>query len=136
MPPCCPICTNCSHVFKITLKSPPKSPPGLKLSVASDKIIYLNERQEMLSTALAIQTATKDAVHDEEVMGMASAIFHHRNEMSDEAFAQAMYMYSAHLSAMTATLVTHACLTESQIGDMLETIKEFDSLGKDITNGN
>ena len=86
----------------------------------------------MISTALAIQTATKDAVHDEEVMGMASAIFHHRNEMSDDDFARAMFMYSAHLSAMTATLVTHACLTQSQLNDMLETIKEMEAMGKDI----
>ena len=86
----------------------------------------------MISTALAIQTATKDAVHDEEVMGMASAIFYKRNEMNDEDFAKAMYMYSAHLSAMTATLVTHACLTESQLNDMLETIKEMEAMGKDI----
>jgi hypothetical protein len=86
----------------------------------------------MISTALAIQEATKNAVHDDEVMGMASAIFYKRNEMNDEDFAKAMYMYSAHLSAMTATLVTHACLTESQINDMLETIKEMEAMGKDI----
>ena len=86
----------------------------------------------MLSTALAIQEATKNAVHDEEVMGMASAIFHHRHELDEEDFIKAMYMYSAHLSAMTATLVTHACLTESQINDMLETIKEMEAMGKDI----
>jgi hypothetical protein len=43
-----------------------------------------------------------------------------------------MYIYSANLSAMTATLVTHACLTESQLNDMLETIKEMEALGKDI----
>jgi len=90
----------------------------------------------MLSTALAIQEATRDAVHDEEVMGMASAIFHHRHELDEEDFIKAMYMYSAHLSAMTATLVTHACLTESQINDMLETINEMENMGKDITNGN
>jgi metal-responsive CopG/Arc/MetJ family transcriptional regulator len=90
----------------------------------------------MISTALAIQEATRDAVHDEEVMGMASAIFHHRNEMNDEDFAKAIYMYSAHLSAMTATLVTHACLTESQLRDMLDTIKEMEAMGKDIDNGN
>ena len=90
----------------------------------------------MLSTALAIQEATAEAVHDESVMDLASALYHHRSEMTGEEFAKAMFMYSAHLSALTATLVTHACLTESQIGDMLETIKEFDSLGKDITNGN
>ena len=86
----------------------------------------------MISTALAIQEATKNAVHDDEVMGMASAIFYKRNEMNDEDFAKAMYMYSAHLSAMTATLVTHACLNESQINDMLETIKEMEAMGKDI----
>jgi transcriptional regulator of NAD metabolism len=86
----------------------------------------------MISTALAIQEATRNAVHDEEVMGMASAIFHHRHELDEEDFIKAMYMYSAHLSAMTATLVTHACLTESQINDMLETIKEMEAMGKDI----
>ena len=86
----------------------------------------------MISTALAIQEATRDAVHDEEVMGMASAIFHHRHELDEEDFIKAMYMYSAHLSAMTATLVTHACLTESQLNDMLETIKEMEAMGKDI----
>jgi metal-responsive CopG/Arc/MetJ family transcriptional regulator len=86
----------------------------------------------MISTALAIQEATKNAVHDEEVMGMASAIFHHRHELDEEDFIKAMFMYSAHLSAMTATLVTHACLTESQLNDMLETIKEMEAMGKDI----
>ena len=86
----------------------------------------------MISTAIAIQMATQEAVHDESVMDLASALYHHRNEMSNEDFAKAMFMYSAHLSAMTATLVTHACLTESQLNDMLETIKEMDSMGKGI----
>jgi len=90
----------------------------------------------MISTALAIQNATAEAVHDEEVMDMASALYHHRSDMTGDEFAKALFQYSAHLSAMTATLVTHACLTESQIGDMLEAIKEMDALGKDITNGN
>jgi len=59
-----------------------------------------------------------------------------KDEMTTEDFAKALFMYSAHLSALTATLVSHACLTESQINEMIETIKEFDALGKDITNGN
>ena len=88
----------------------------------------------MLSTALAIQTATQDAVMDESVMTMASAMYHNKDEMTTEDFAKALFMYSAHLSALTATLVSHACLTESQIDEMIETIKEFDALGKDITN--
>jgi hypothetical protein len=90
----------------------------------------------MLSTALAIQTATQDAVHDESVMSIASMIFQGRNEMSEEEFIKAMFMYSAHLSSLTATLVTHVCLTESEINEMMDTIKEFDSLEKDIENGN
>lgn len=90
----------------------------------------------MLSTALAIQEATKEAVHDSSVMDIASMIYHGRNEMDSEQFAKAMFMYSAHLSALTATLVTHACLTESQLDEMIDTINEMENLGKDITNGN
>ncbi|NCV84615.1 MAG: hypothetical protein EBW14_01735 [Oxalobacteraceae bacterium] len=90
----------------------------------------------MLSTAMALQQATQEAVHDESVMDIASMIYHGRNEMSSDEFAKAMFMYSAHLASLTATLVTHVCLTESEINEMMDTIKEFDSLGKDIENGN
>jgi len=86
----------------------------------------------MISTALAIQEATKEAVYDEETMNMAAHIYHSRNEVSEDEFIRMMYLYSAHLSAITATLVTHACLTESQLNDMLETIKEMETMGKDI----
>ena len=86
----------------------------------------------MISTAIAIQNATRDAVHDETVMEMARAIYHTKDAMDNEQFAQAIFMYSAHLSAMTATLVTHACLTESQINDMIETINEMEQMGKDV----
>ena len=90
----------------------------------------------MLATAIALQNATQEAVHDEETMAIASALFHHRNELDEDEFIKMIYMYSAHLASLTATLVTHVCLTESQINEMIDTIKEFDSIGKDITNGN
>ena len=86
----------------------------------------------MISTALAIQDATKEAVHDETTMDMAAAIYHHRHDISEDEFIRMMYVYSAHLSALTATLVTSACLTETQMNDMLDTIKEMESMGKDI----
>ena len=85
---------------------------------------------------LELQNATQEAVHDEMIMNMASAIYHHKDEMSSEEFARALFEYSAALSAMTTTLVTHVLLTESELGVMLDTIREFDNLGKDITNGN
>lgn len=86
----------------------------------------------MISTAIAIQTATSDAVHDETTMNMARAIYNMRDTMSSDEFAEAIFMYSAHLSAMTATLVTHAILTESEINNMIDTIKEMENMGKDI----
>lgn len=86
----------------------------------------------MISTAIAIQNATKDAVYDESVMDLARVIYQTKDTMGEDDFAKAIFMYSAHLSAMTATLVTHAILTENEINDMIETIQEMEALGKDI----
>lgn len=85
----------------------------------------------MISTAIALQQATKEAVHDELVMDMASAIFHHKDEMTSDEFARALYLYSAHLASLTTTLATNVLLTESQIDDLLGTIKEMEAMGKD-----
>ena len=90
----------------------------------------------MIATALALQDATKDAVHDEMIMNMAAHLHHSRNEMSDEEFVRMLFEYSAMLSAMTTTLVTHVLLTESQINEMMNTINEMESMGKDLDNGN
>jgi len=89
----------------------------------------------MIATMLELQNATQEAVHDEMIMNMASAIYHHKDEMSSEEFARALFEYSAALSSMTTTLVTHVLLTETQLDEMISLIKEFDELGKDITNG-
>lgn len=90
----------------------------------------------MISTMLELQNATQEAVHDEMIMSLAAHVHHSRNEMSDEEFAHALFQYSAALSSMTTTLVTHVLLTEAELNVMLDTIREFDNLGKDITNGN
>ena len=89
----------------------------------------------MIATMLELQNATQEAVHDEMIMNMASSIYHHKDEMSSEEFARALFEYSAALSSMTTTLVTHVLLTETQLDEMIGLIKEFDELGKDITNG-
>lgn len=86
----------------------------------------------MISTALAIQNATGDAVTDFSTLIMAKSIASNHSTMTEDEFAEAMFNYSAHLASLTASLVTHACLTETQLNDMLETIKEMDSMGKDI----
>lgn len=86
----------------------------------------------MISTALALQNATKEAVEDEGTMMMASGLFHLRNEMTEDEFAQALFKYTAYLSALTTTLVTNVLLTESQLNEMMDTIKEMENMGKDI----
>jgi hypothetical protein len=86
----------------------------------------------MISTALAIQDATTSAVHDETIMDMAGHLYHSRNEMTDDEFVQFLFKYSANLSALTATLVTSVCLTETQMNDMVDTIKEFEALEEEI----
>ena len=90
----------------------------------------------MLATAIALQQATQDAVMDETVMAMASAMYHGKDEMTSDEFAKAIFMYSTHLASLTATLATTTLLTESQINDMMNSINEMDELGKDILNGN
>lgn len=89
----------------------------------------------MLSTALALQDVTKDAVHDDTIMTMAAAIYQNREGMSGDEFVQALYLYSAHLAALTTTLATSVLLTESQMDEMMDTIKEIENMGKDITDG-
>ena len=90
----------------------------------------------MIATAIRLQEITKEAVHDDMTMSMATAIFAGRNTMTDDEFAEALYKYSALLASLTTTLATSVLLTESQLDDMVSEIKEFDQLGKDITNGN
>jgi hypothetical protein len=52
--------------------------------------------------------------------------------MTDDEFVKFLFKYSASLSALTATLVTSVCLTESQMNDMVDTIKEFDQLEQEM----
>ncbi len=57
-----------------------------------------------------------------------------KDYMDTETFAKAMFQYSAHLSSLTATLVLDAVLTKSQISEMMDTIKEMESMGKDVAS--
>jgi hypothetical protein len=86
----------------------------------------------MISTAIAIQDATKNAVMHDVTMSFARDIFDNKDMMGETEFAKAIYQYSAHLSALTATLVMEACLTKSQLDEMMDTVKEMQSMGKDL----
>jgi hypothetical protein len=88
----------------------------------------------MIATAIALQDATKDAVMDKETVSLAYLLYKHKDIMDEREFAHAIFDYSAHLSSLTATLVLNAVLTKSQISEMMDAVKEMESMGKDITN--
>lgn len=86
----------------------------------------------MISTALAIQNATGDAVTDITTMIRAKNIYQNKDNMTNDEFAEAMFEYSAHLASVTATLVIGAVMSKSDIDTLLSTINEIESMGKDI----
>jgi hypothetical protein len=85
----------------------------------------------MISTAIAIQDATRNAIFDNQTVSMVKEIIESRNMLDEDSLTQALFQYSAHLTALTATLVTSVCLTKEQLDSMVDTIKEFDKLEKD-----
>ena len=86
----------------------------------------------MISTALKIQDATQKAVMDENIMKMAGFIYTHRNDVDDEMMAKIIFEYSANLSALVATLVSEAILSETQMKDMISEIESFEKISKEV----
>lgn len=85
----------------------------------------------MIATAIALQEATQNAVHDEMIMDMARDLFESRY-ISEDDFIRKIYQYSAMLASLTTTLATNVLLTKSEIDDLLGTIEEMESMGKDL----
>ena len=96
--------------------------------------IILTERGKMIATLIALQDATKEAVMDETTTSLAYDLWENKDSMGQKEFAHAMFSYSTHLTALTATLVFNAALTKSQLDEMINAMKEMDSMGKDTTN--
>lgn len=86
----------------------------------------------MISTALALQDATQDAVINISTMIKARQIYQGRETMSEQEFADALFEYSAHLASITASMVTNAIMTKEQLHELNATIVEMNSMGKDV----
>jgi len=89
----------------------------------------------MIATAIALQDTTREAVNDPMVLELARDLFESR-DVSEDEYIHKIYRYSALLASITTTLAVSVLLTESQIDEMINTIKEMESMGKDIDNGN
>ncbi len=90
----------------------------------------------MLSTAVAVLNATKEAIFDEDIMALAGELHTRRNELSDEMFPRFIFMYSTALASKVADLTTQALLTEQEMSDLVATIDEMDNLSETILEEN
>jgi hypothetical protein len=89
----------------------------------------------MLSTATALISAVGDSIMEDEVMDFARIIMHSRNEMSENDFAKAIYMYSGILASATADKVTKVLLNETQLRELMLTIDEMETMRNEVLNG-
>ena len=86
----------------------------------------------MLSTALGLVEATKTAILDEYIMGLAGELHTRRNELPDEIYAKYLFMYSSAIASKVADLVTKVLLTESELSDLFSILEEMDNLTETI----
>lgn len=86
----------------------------------------------MLATAVAVAEATKQAIYDEEIMGLAGELHTRRNELNDNQFPRYIYMYSVALASKVADLTTKVLLTEKEMSDLIDTINEMENMSETI----
>lgn len=86
----------------------------------------------MLSTAMGVLEATKNAIFDEDIMGLAGELHTRRNELPDEIYAKYLFMYSSAIASKVADLVSQVLLTEQEMSDLYATLTEMENLTETI----
>jgi len=83
-----------------------------------------------ISTALAIADATKQGMYSKEVKDSAYELIKAFSEFDElEEVVDALFKYSATLSASVSTAVTSVFLNESQFAAMMSEVNELEDLG-------
>ena len=65
---------------------------------------------------------------EDEVMDFARTLLHTRNEMDENQFAKAIYLYSGILASATADKVVKVLLNETQLRELMSSIDEMESI--------
>ena len=87
-----------------------------------------------LSTAFAIADATKDGMYSKEVKDSAYELIKALSEFDElDEVIDALFKYSATLSASVSTAVTSVFLNESQFAAMMSEVNELEDLGNNET---
>ena len=87
----------------------------------------------MISTAVDLLERSKASMFNPRSMIMAKLVYEARNQ-DEEVFAKLLYDYAAHLIAYTASEMMEALLSEDEMSDLQDTIKEIDEMGE-LFNG-
>ena len=87
-----------------------------------------------ISTAIAIADATKEGMYSQEVKDSAYELIKALTEYDElTEIIDALFKYSATLSASVSTAVTSVFLNESQFAAMIAEVNELENLGNDET---
>ena len=86
----------------------------------------------MLSTASALIEATQNAVMEDDTMSIASFITHERNELSQEDFAKAMFMFATAIASTAVDKATKAIMTKEQFAELCDTIDELETMRNEV----
>jgi hypothetical protein len=69
---------------------------------------------------------------DDESMGLAQFITHERNNLSQDDFAKAMFMYATMVASNAVDSVTKAILTKEQFQELIATIDEIETMRNEV----
>ena len=86
----------------------------------------------MISTATALIQATENAIMENESMGLAQFITHERNNLSQDDFARAMFMYATMIASNAVDRATKAILTAEQFQELMATIDEMETMRNEV----
>ena len=87
----------------------------------------------MISTAVDLLNRSKASMFNPRSMILAKMVYDARHD--EDLLAEYLYKYASHLIAYTASEMMEALLTEDEMSDLSDTIKEMDEMGE-IFNGN
>lgn len=90
----------------------------------------------MIATATALIQATEETIFDDEAMSLAQFLTHEHNNLDNEQFAKAMFIYASMLASTAIDKATKVLLTESQFKELITTIDEIDAMRNDILEEN
>lgn len=86
----------------------------------------------MIATATALIQATEETIFDDEAMSLAQFLTHNHNDLDNEEFAKAMFMYATMISSTAIDKATKVLLSETQIRELMTTIDEMETLRNEV----